>query len=92
MNEVYIIIYFQQICINRKEKIKSIEWPKSNEATKWAHFDSNADAPLDIMLIGSKYGELNTMTTLICRMGSKRFSETGHRVSESRDGETGHRN
>ena len=61
------------------EKRKRIKWPKSSETTKWAHFESDVDATLDIVLTGSVDRKLNTMATLIYRIGSERFSETGHR-------------
>ena len=44
-----------------KEQKKRIKWPKRSTASRWVHFESDAVAALDIVLIGSVDRKLNTI-------------------------------
>ena len=75
--------------VEQRERIK---WPKSNETSKWADFESDVDATLELVLIGGVDRKINAMATLIYKIGRERFGETGRRPETSNLGETGHHN
>ena len=75
--------------VEQRERIK---WPKSNETSKWADFESDVDATLELVLIGGVDRKINAMATSIYKIGRERFGETGRRPETSNIGLTGHHN
>ena len=61
------------------KKRERIKWPKGNDTSKWADFESDVNATLELVLIGGVDRKVNAMATLIYKIGLEKFGETGCR-------------